>query len=63
VDLGRKYPEKPIYVTFSANKNYMDEAKAFLGPRGVPSFPGIEEPFEVLSILTRCRANLERGRV
>lgn len=60
VDLARKHPDKPIYVTFSADKKYMDEAKAFLEPRGVPTFPMIEEPFEVLSILARCRKNLER---
>ena len=61
VDLSRKYPEKPVYVTFSGDKKYMDQAKAFLEPRGVPTFPMIEEPFEVLSILARCRMNLERG--
>jgi acyl-CoA synthetase (NDP forming) len=60
VDLARKYPDKPIYVTFSADKKYMEQAKAFLEPRGVPTFPMIEEPFEVLSILARCRMNLER---
>ncbi|MFC1896802.1 acetate--CoA ligase family protein [Thermodesulfobacteriota bacterium] len=60
VDLARDYPEKPLYVTFSADKKYMDEAKAFLEPRGVPTFPLIEEPLETLSILARCRRALER---
>ena len=60
VDLSRKYPEKPIYVTFSAEKKHMEAAKAFLEPRGVPTFPLIEEPFEVLSILARCRQAMER---
>lgn len=60
VNLARKYPEKPIYVTFSADKRYMEEAKAFLEPRGVPTFPMIEEPFETLSILARCRAAMNR---
>ena len=60
VDLARKYPEKPIYVTFSGDKKYMDEGKAFLEPRGVPTFPMIEEPFEVLSILNQCRRALDR---
>ncbi len=55
VELAKRYPEKPLYVTFSGQKKYMDAAKAFLEPRGVPTFPLIEEPFEVLSILTRCR--------
>jgi acyl-CoA synthetase (NDP forming) len=60
VELARKYPEKPIYVTFSAEKKHMEAAKAFLEPKGVPTFPLIEEPFEVLSILARCRKAMER---
>lgn len=62
VELARKYPEKPLYVTFSGQRKHMDAAKAFLEPRGVPTFPLIEEPFEVLSILARCRQALERPR-
>jgi len=61
VDLARKYPEKPIYVTFSAEKKHMEAAKEYLEPRGVPTFPMIEEPFEVLSVLAQCRKYMERG--
>ena len=39
---------------------HMEAAKAFLEPKGVPTYPLIEEPFEVLSILYRCRRNMER---
>jgi acyl-CoA synthetase (NDP forming) len=60
VDLARRYPEKPLYVTFSGQKKHMDAAKAFLEPRGVPTFPLIEEPFEVLGILARCRQAMQR---
>jgi acyl-CoA synthetase (NDP forming) len=60
VDLARRYPAKPLYVTFSAEKKHMEAAKAFLEPRGVPTFPLIEEPFEVLSILNRCRQAMDR---
>jgi acyl-CoA synthetase (NDP forming) len=60
VELAQKYPEKPLYVTFSGQRKHMDAAKAFLEPRGVPTFPLIEEPFEVLSILVRCRRALDR---
>jgi acyl-CoA synthetase (NDP forming) len=60
VDLAKKYPGKPIYVTFSGEKKHMDAGKAFLEPRGVPTFPLIEEPFEVLSLLARCRRFMER---
>ncbi|MCK4221233.1 MAG: hypothetical protein KAX25_00075, partial [Dehalococcoidia bacterium] len=60
VELANGYPEKPLYVTFTGMKKHMEAAKAFLEPRGVPTFPLIEEPFEVLSILSRCRKNMER---
>ena len=59
VELARKYPEKPIYVTFSGDKEHMEAAKAFLEPKKVPTFPLIEEPFEILSILARCRKAME----
>jgi len=61
VDIARKYPEKPIYVTFSGDKKYEEEAKAFLETHGVPTFPMIEDPFEVLEIMARCRRAMERG--
>lgn len=60
VELAAKYPEKPIYVTFSGEKKHMEAGKAFLEPRGVPTFPLIEDPFEILSILARCRQAMER---
>ncbi|MFH1092099.1 MAG: hypothetical protein V1742_11080, partial [Pseudomonadota bacterium] len=60
VELAGRYADKPIYVTFSADKKYMEAAKAFLEPRGVPTFPLIEEPFEVLSILSQCRRAMDR---
>jgi len=62
VELAKSYPEKLLYVTFSAEKKHMEAAKAFLEPRGVPTFPLIEEPFEVISILNRCRKAMERPR-
>jgi acyl-CoA synthetase (NDP forming) len=61
VELAREYPEKPIYVTFSGDKEHMEAAKAFLEPRRVPTFPLIEEPFEILSILAQCRRAMERS--
>jgi acyl-CoA synthetase (NDP forming) len=60
VEMAGRYPDKPIYVTYSAEKKHMEASKAFLEPRGVPTFPLIEEPFEVLSILARCRKAMER---
>ena len=60
LELARSYPQKPLYVTFTGQKKHMDAAKAFLEPQGVPTFPLIEEPFEVLSILARCRQAMQR---
>jgi len=62
LELAKKYPEKPILVTFSAEKRYMEECKEFLEPRGIPTFPEIEQPFEVLSILYRCTKSMNRPR-
>ena len=61
IKLARRFPEKPLYVTFSGEKKHMDAAKNFLEPRGVPTFSLIEEPFEVLSILSRCRNSMNLG--
>lgn len=60
VELAKQYPEKPIYVTFSGEKKHMDAAKAFLEPRGVPTFHFIEEAFEVLALLARAHEVMER---
>jgi len=56
VDLAAEFPEKPIYVSFSGDENSNAAAKAFLEPRGVPTFPRIEDPFKVLDIMARARA-------
>jgi acyl-CoA synthetase (NDP forming) len=61
VDLAKKYPEKPILVGFSGDKECMDECKAYLEPRGIPTFPEIEQPFEVLSVLYRCAQAMRRS--
>ncbi len=60
LELAKKYPEKPILVTFSGARECMDEYKAALEPRGVPTFPEIEQPFRVLSILVRCQRAMNR---
>lgn len=61
LDLAKKYPEKPILVGFSGAKECMEECKAYLEPRGVPTFPELEQPFEVLSILVRCARAMKRA--
>jgi acetate---CoA ligase (ADP-forming) len=60
VETAAKYPKKPLLVTFSGDKQYEEECKAFLEPLGVPTFPEIEQPFEMLSILSRCAAAMKR---
>jgi acyl-CoA synthetase (NDP forming) len=60
LDLKNRYPDKLVMVTFSADKKYMDECKNYLEPRGVPTFPEIEQPFEVFSILHRCTKAMNR---
>jgi acetyltransferase len=61
VEIAKKYPEKPLYVTFSGDKKHMESAKTFLEPKGIPTYPLIEQPFGVLSILWKCRKNMERA--
>jgi len=62
IELSERYPEKPILITFSGEKQYMEACKGFVEPAGVPTFPEIEQPFEVLSILVRCRMAMNRPR-
>ena len=61
VDLSRRFPEKPIYVSCSGQKKHMESAKAFLEPRGVPTFWFAEEALEALSFAVQCREAMERG--
>jgi acyl-CoA synthetase (NDP forming) len=58
--LARRYPAKPILVTFSGEKACMEEYKAALEPQGIPTFPEIEQPFRVLALLNRCREAMAR---
>ena len=60
-ELAGRYPAKPVYAAFSGQKKHMEAAKAYLEPRGVPTYLLLEEPFEALSILARCREAMERS--
>ncbi len=60
VDLAEKYPEKPVFITFSGDKRFEEECKAYIEPRGVASFAYIEQPFEALSIMSRCMESMNR---
>ena len=60
VDLARAYPAKPVYVTFMGQHEHNVAAKHYLETRGVPAYMLVEEPFEVLGVLSRCRASMAR---
>jgi acyl-CoA synthetase (NDP forming) len=60
LDLSRRYPETPIYVSCSGQKKHMEAAKAFLEPRGVPTFWFAEEALEALSFAVQCREAMEQ---
>jgi hypothetical protein len=60
VETARKYPERPLLVTFSGDKRFEEDCKDLVGPLGTPSFPEIEQPFEVLSRLARCAGAMNR---
>ena len=59
VDQKKRHPDKPIYISFSGDEGSNAAAKVFLEPKGVPTFPRIEDPFKVLDILVRCRESLK----
>lgn len=60
IDLAKRYPAKPIYITFMGQHNHNVAAKAYLERHDVPAFMLVEEPFEVLGILNRCRIAMKR---
>ena len=62
LDLRARYPQKPILVAFSGDKGCMEQCKAYLEPRGMPTFFEIEYPFIALSILVRCARAMARQR-
>ena len=62
VDLAKRYPKKPVLITFMGQHEHNVAAKTFLDTHGVPAYMLVEEPFEVLGILARCRAVMGRRR-
>jgi acetate---CoA ligase (ADP-forming) len=61
VDLARRFRDKPIYVSCSGQKKHIEAAKAFLEPKGIPTFWFAEEALEALSYAAQCREAMERG--
>ncbi|MEC7488731.1 MAG: CoA-binding protein [Pseudomonadota bacterium] len=58
--LAKKHPKKPIYISFSGDHECNNEAKEFLEPRGIPTFPLIEDSFKALDVLVRARKALRK---
>ena len=62
VELSRRHRDKTLYVSFSGDHGCNQAAKAYLEPRGVPTFPLIEDPFKALDIAVRCNAAMNRPK-
>ena len=52
VELSKQFSKKPIYVSFSGDENNNAEAKAFLEPKGEPTFPQLPIVNEKVSCKT-----------
>ncbi|MCL5736100.1 MAG: acetate--CoA ligase family protein [Actinobacteria bacterium] len=53
-ELAQQHKDKPVLISFTGDKECMDECRSALEPLGIPTFMQIEEPFRALSILHRC---------
>ena len=60
LELADQFPNKPILISFSGDEVSNVEAKRYLEPNGVPTYPRIEDPFKVLDIMARCRDAMNR---
>jgi acyl-CoA synthetase (NDP forming) len=54
-ELSAKYPHKPVYVSFTGDRPAYAQARDYLEERSVPVFAPVEDIFEILPILCRCR--------
>ncbi len=58
-DLAAKYPGKAVYVGFTGDKAATDQIRQILESGSVPVFTPMEDIFEILPVLCRCRQALE----
>ncbi|MBM4333537.1 MAG: hypothetical protein FJ117_20355 [Deltaproteobacteria bacterium] len=61
-ELSSNNPQKPIYVSFTGDKQRYEQARTFLEDRSVPVFVPMEDAFETLEVLCRCQEALNRDR-
>ncbi len=60
-ELAARYPHKPIYVGFTGDKRAFDQARDHLEKNSIPVFAPMEDIFEILPALCRCREAMDRG--
>jgi hypothetical protein len=59
-ELARRYPQKPIYVSFTGDHQAYAQAREYLEERSIPVFYPLEDIFEVLHVLCYCREQFDR---
>jgi acyl-CoA synthetase (NDP forming) len=57
-ELSARYPGKPIYATFTGDRNQYEQVRSYLEERSIPVFLPLEETLETLHIACRCREAL-----
>ena len=60
-ELAKRYPQKPIYVSFTGDHPAYIRAKEYLEDRSLPVFYPLEDVFEMLHVLCFCREQFDRG--
>ena len=60
-ELARRFPQKPIYVSFTGDQEAYARAREYLEERSIPVFYPLEDIFEVLHVLCDCREQLDRA--
>ena len=60
-ELSARYPGKPIYTTFTGDRNVYEQVRSYLEARSIPVFLPLEETLETLHIACRCREAMERN--
>ncbi len=61
-ELSARYPHKSIYVSFTGDKPSFDRARDFLENHSIPVFVPLEDIFETLQVLCRCREAMNQPR-
>jgi acyl-CoA synthetase (NDP forming) len=57
-ELSAQFSHKPIYVTFTGDRNVYEQVRAFLEQRSIPVFIPLEETLETLLITCQCREKM-----